>query len=146
MPYLETPPLPKNRKILLFVAGAIVVLTVLVLVMMGEVIEKPRHDAEVQQQIKILEKDIARKEKLAETEAAGEVAKADSFDAEVEPDSVQPDPGFVKQEEHLEKDTVSENKYLKERIWGFWYIILPLFVVVVIFIFWVNWRHKRWTR
>ncbi len=148
MSHLEDPPLPRNRKILLFVAGAIIALTVLVLVLMGEVIEKPKHDAEVQKQIKILEKDIARKEKLAESEAAGEVAKADSFDAEaeVEPDSRLPGPDFVKQEQHMQQDTVSENKYLKERVWGFWYIILPLFVIVAIFIYWVNKRHKRWTR
>ena len=53
----------------------------------------------------------------------------------------QPDEKFIAQEKKMKQGTTVESKYLKERIWGFWYIILPLFIVVSIFIYWVYKKH-----
>ena len=150
MVQLKNPPLPGNRKWLVAVALMIVCLVLLVVVLMGEVLEKPVRNRNIQKQIKVLEGQIAEKQENEEAQAKAEAdiasAGVSQTASRIAPLETVPDEKFTGQEKKLERDTTVENKYLQERIWGFWYIVLPLFVVVGIFLYWVRKKHKSWTR
>ena len=147
---LKNPPTPKNKNWMVFVAFLIFGLAALVVVLTDEVIEKPGRDSEVKKQISTLEHQIAQKEKNAENFARVQVDKANQFDPEMnvvsETTDALPSAKFLKQENKMGKGTIDEPDYLKDRAWGFWYIVFPLFIVTAIFIFWVWKKHRKWTR
>ncbi len=150
MVHLENPPTPKNKNWMVFVAFLIFGLSALVAVLTGEVIEKPERNNKIRKQISTLEHQIAEKQKNAEDQARAQVNKANQFDPDMNEvpttTEVLPSATFVKQEAKMKAETIDEPDYLKDRVWGFWYIVFPLFIVVGLFLLWVWKKHRKWAR
>ena len=53
---------------------------------------------------------------------------------------------YARQLQHREEGATDERQYLAMRDWGTWHIIIPLFIVVLIFLWWVKTRHSKWIK
>ncbi len=150
MVHLKNPPLPKNKNVIAVVLLALLALVILATVLLGEIVEKPRQNEQIQDQINALEVEIAEKAKLQKEESMAAAIKANEFDPSVsaQENTYVPESNakFMQQEENLQSHETSELDYLKERVWGFWYIVLPLFILVFFFILWVRKKHKDWIK
>lgn len=149
MVHLNNPPVPKNKNMMVLVAVLIFGLAALVAFLLEESVEKPKENSEIQEKIVQLEKKIALKQQEEKREAMDDAEAANQFDPEVNDSSAETQAAsskFMEQETNLQEGTTSEYNYLQERIWGFWHIILPLFVVIGIFLYWVKKKHKKWMR
>ena len=53
---------------------------------------------------------------------------------------------YARQLTHREEGATEERQYLAMREWGTWHIIIPLFIVVLVFLCWVKTRHSKWIK
>ncbi len=146
MVHLKDPPLPKNKNWLAGMAVLIFGLAVLSIVLMGDVIEKPKKDRAIQKQIVEVEHKLEEKNEALHASAKQEAETGNNFDKDTVPSDDTSLAKFSSQEKKLSGETTPEPEYLQDRIWGFWYIMLPLFVLVGFFLYWVWKKHKSWTR
>ena len=138
MKNLHTPPLPKNKNVMKIMVFFLFLLFFVVLMLVGDLIKKPQQEREMQNKLKSVEAELkAKQEKLDKT--SWSEALGDNSDENK-------DERFSAQEKDLSSHTLKESEYLKERKWGFWYIVFPAFVIMGIFIFWVAKRHKKWLK
>lgn len=131
---LKNPPLPQNLKVVYYVVAGLFVVTIILGITMWDVAEKTGEAEKTKKEIENLE-------------SKGSAA----FDEEQQEDEEQAEhevknKHFAKQIANRKKGGTQESEYLQNRKIGTYYLLPPVLIAMILFLYWVYKKHRNWIK